>query len=81
MELPELREELHKYISKADKNSLKIIYAISKEVKKATIIGYDTDGSPITQQELIKRAKRASERVKAGDFITQEDIEKEIKNW
>jgi len=81
MELPELREELHEYINQADENALKIIYEMSKEFKKEEIVGYRPDGSPITQQDLIDRVKLASQQVKAGNYITQEDLEKEIENW
>jgi hypothetical protein len=49
--------------------------------KKPEIVGYNVDGSPVTQKQLVKRAKVASKRVKSGDFISQEDVEKEVENW
>ena len=81
MELPELREELHEYISQADENALKIIYEMSKEFKRAKVVGYRTDGTPISHKDLIDRVKLASQQVKAGNYITQEELEKEIENW
>ena len=81
MELPELREELHEYINQANENALKMIYAMRKELEKEEIVDYRPDGSPITQQDLINRVKLASKQVKAGDFITQEELEKEIEGW
>ena len=81
MKLPELREELHEYINRADESILKVIYAISKESENSIIVGYNTDDTPITNQELRKRVKAASQRVKTGDFLTQEEIEQEIENW
>ncbi|RLD41686.1 MAG: hypothetical protein DRI89_09200 [Bacteroidetes bacterium] len=81
MELPELREELHEYINQADENALKIIYEMSKEFKKEEIVGCRPDGTSITQQDLIDRVKLASQQVKAGNYITQEELEKEIENW
>ncbi len=81
MKLPELREELHEYINRADESILKVIYAISKESENSIIVGYNTDDTPITNQELRKRVKAASQRVKTGDFLTQEEIEQDIENW
>jgi len=80
MGVQKLREELHDYINKADERFLKMVYAMSKEYKKTDIAGYNNDGSPITKENLLKRVKAASKRVKSGDFITQEEIEKEIEN-
>ncbi len=77
----ELRKELHNYIDRADDTFLKMVYAMSKEYKRNMIVGYNVDGTPITQQDLKSRVKAASERVKSGKYITQESVEKEIKNW
>jgi hypothetical protein len=54
---------------------------MSKKYNKTDKIGYNVDSSPITKAVLIKRVKEASLRVKSGEFITQEYIEKEIENW
>ena len=77
----DLRNELHNYIDHADEVFLKMVHAMSKEYKKGEVVGYNTDGSPISQDDLKKRVKAASERVKAGKFISQEEVEKEIENW
>ncbi len=82
MGVQKLREELHDYINHADERFLKMVYAMSKEYKKEhNLVGYNVDGSPITKEGLVRRAKAASQRVKSGDFITQEEVEKEIENW
>ena len=73
----ELREELHKYIDKADEAFLKMVYAI----KQSVVAGYTPDGKPISQKDLRNRVLAASKRVKDGDFISQEEIEKEVENW
>lgn len=77
----ELRKKLHNYIDDADETFLKMVFAMSKEYKTPLIIGYNTDGSPITQEDLKERIRLASNRVKSGDYITMEDIEKEVENW
>lgn len=81
MGVHKLREEIHEYINHADERFLKMVHAMSKEYQKPTVVGYNVDGSPITKENLIKRVKAASKRVKSGDFISQEEVEKEIDNW
>ena len=76
----ELREKLHSLINHADERFLKMVYAMSKEYKSSDIVGYNPNGSPITQQELRNRVKAASKRVKSGDFLTQEEVEKELED-
>lgn len=81
MGVHKLREELHEYINQADERFLKMVYAMSKEYKKTDVVGYTVDGSPITKENLIKRARAASKRVKSGDYISQEELEKESDKW
>jgi len=81
MGVQKLREELHHYINHADERFLKMVYAMSKEYTEETVIGYNVDGSPITRESLTKRVKAASQRVKSGDYITHEEVEKEVENW
>lgn len=81
MGVKELRQELHDYIETADITFLRMVHAMSREYKPSEIVGFNTDGSPITENELKTRVKAASKRVKAGDYVSGEDIEKEIENW
>jgi hypothetical protein len=81
MGVVELKKELHNYIDHADEQFLKMVYAMSREYKAPTVIGYKIDGTPITRKELAQRVTSASKRVKSGDFITQDEVEKEIENW
>lgn len=76
----ELRKELHSYIDKADEEFLKMVYAMSKEYDEPDMVGYKVDGTPITQEDVKKRVKAASARVKGGDYIPQEDLEKEMES-
>ncbi len=81
MEVQKLRKELHDYISHADERFVKMVYAMSKEYKKKVVVGYNIDGSPITQEQLVERVKAASKRVKAGAYISQDEVAKEVVNW
>jgi hypothetical protein len=85
MGVAELKTELHNYIDHADERFLKMVYAMSLEYKAPAVIGYHVDGSPITRKELAHRVGSASKRVKSGNFISQEEVEKEVEkeveNW
>ena len=81
MSTQEIKNELHQYIDNADLIFLKMMLAMSKAYNQEAIVGYDIDGNPISEQHLKNRVKAASKRVKSGDYITQEEIEKEIENW
>lgn len=81
MRVTELKKELHNYIDHADEQFLKMVYAMSKEYNSSNVVGYNVDGSPISKHDLLERVKSASKRVKSGDFICQEEVEQEIKNW
>ena len=76
----ELRNQIHQYVDQADDVFLKMVYAMSKAYKN-NIAGYGVDGSPISTEDLKKRVSAASQRVKSGDFITQESIETETEKW
>lgn len=77
----ELRKEAHRFIERANDKVLKKVLALDAENEKEVIVGYEPDGTLITREDLKKRVKEASARVKAGDYITQEDLEKEIEGW
>lgn len=76
-----LRKEVQQYISHADDRFLKMVHAMSREYENTLVVGYTAQGKPITKVELKERVKAASKRVKSGDFIPQEELEKEIENW
>ncbi len=76
-----LRKEVQQYISHADDRFLKMVYAMSREYESTLIAGYTAQGKPITKDELKERVKAASKRVKSGEFIAHENLEKEVENW
>ena len=56
-----------------------MVHAMSKEYEQSENVGYTIDGEPITKEDLKTRVKAASKRVKSGDYITQEEVDKEVK--
>ena len=60
---------------------MKCTKKIYTELEKSNpTVGYNPDGSAITKLDLKNRIKSASMRVKSGDFLTQQEVEKEIDN-
>ncbi len=80
MNIIQLRKKIHRVIDHADERFLRMVEAISNEYA-INPIGYDADGNPIDKEKLRQKVLAVSKRVKSGDYIAQEEIEKEIKNW
>lgn len=53
---------------------------VSMEKLKEKEVGYTTDGKPLTRQQYNERLLVAEKQIRSGDYITQEDLEKEIEN-
>ncbi len=85
MAAAKVRESLHHLIDSIEDEDLLHAYLkiIEKTLPTASdpIVGYTTKGEAITQSALVKRAREASNRVKSGDYVAQEDLEKESENW
>jgi hypothetical protein len=45
------------------------------------IIGYETDGTPVTARTFLRQADEAMAAVDRGEYITLEDLEKESEAW
>ncbi len=77
----EKRQELIQYIQEADERFLNMVYAMSQEYIKKDVAGYRPDGTPLSHEDVRQRAKAASQRVKDGQYISHEEVKKEVKNW
>ncbi|MDX2001438.1 MAG: hypothetical protein SFW35_03350 [Chitinophagales bacterium] len=56
--------------------SIKRLLSIDQEV-----VEYHFDGSVLTKDQLIEEIMEASSQVKSGNYISQEEAEKEIDSW
>ncbi len=81
MSTEELRKKAHRFIDRANDKVLKKVLALDTEKEQSFIVGYETDGTPITRKDLVREAKEASARVKSGDYIAQEELNKDVENW
>jgi len=54
---------------------------INNILDEEMIVGYTTDGKPLTKNQYNERFLVAEKQIESGNYITQEDLEKEIENW
>ena len=85
MAITSVKESLHDLIDRIEDEELLNAYLKIIEkglpVSSDPIVGYTTKGEAITKSKLVQRARAASERVKSGQYISQEDLEQESENW
>jgi hypothetical protein len=76
-------EKLHLIEELARIQDIHIIEQIKQLLKQKNnpVVGYEINGNPITRKQLIKRIEEAEKRIDSGEFITQEDLEKESESW
>lgn len=55
-----------------------MLYAVVKEYTKEDST---LPGEPMSNETLKNRIRAAKSRIRSGQFTTQEDLEKEMKEW
>ncbi len=76
----ELRKEVRSVINKADDKFLKKVLALAKSYEEEEE-DYTLPGPPMDVETYRKRILKASDSAKAGNYITSEDLEKEMEQW
>jgi hypothetical protein len=79
MDLQSTKIKVMQKIMNVSKASL--LEKISNILDEEMIVGYTTDGKPLTNQQYNERLLVAEKQIESGDIITQEELEKEIENW
>lgn len=79
MDLQAAKINVMQKIMNVSKTSL--LDKINNILDEEMIVGYTTDGQPLTKNQYNERLLVAEKQIEAGDYITQEDLEKEIENW
>ncbi len=80
MNTVKLKEELHNYIENGDDRFLRLVHAIATNYTSSDV-DYTVSGPPMDAETYRKRVRNAKERVKAGYYTTQDDLEKEMEQW
>ena len=86
MTTKEIRTSIHTMVDEVkDSRVLKayrdILTNLREVSQRNAAIGYDASGHPISPQQLEKDVLAASKRVKAGRYVTQEELNNEVENW
>jgi len=71
-------EVMEKIMHLADSALLK---KINDLLEAEMIVGYTTGGAPLTMMAYNARLEAGERQIEAGDFSTQEDLEKESSDW
>ena len=60
-----------------------IIEQVGELLKKENnpVVGYEANGSPITQQDFIKKIEKAEVEYSQGNYQTIDALEKESGTW
>lgn len=76
-------EKLHLIEELTRIQDIRIIEQIKLLLKQQNnpVVGYEISGEPITRKQLIRRIEQAEKRIDKGQYIAQEDLEKESDNW
>lgn len=81
MSIAEIKEEIRDYVDKGDSRLLRIIYAMIKADEQNELAGYTPQGILLTKEEILARANKAEEDIKAGRVKSLDDLKRDIKNW
>ncbi len=49
--------------------------------KNNPVMGYNLQGFPLTRKQLVKQIEEAEKRIDSGEYISQEDLEKDSESW
>lgn len=79
MDLQSSKIKVMQKIMNVSKASL--LEKISNILDEEMIVGYTTDGKPLTLQEYNERLLISEKQIESGDYISQDELEKEIENW
>jgi len=58
-----------------------LLNKINKILDKEMIVAYTIEGKPLTKNDYNKRLHKAEQQIKSGDYLTQQELEKESENW
>ena len=86
MNTNEKRIELAKWILETDARILNEVEAIYNSTfkKKETspdVVAYTISGESLTKEMYIQKVKEAEKRVNEGEYISHEDLLKEMQSW
>ena len=76
-----LKEKIIAYIDNADKDLLNRLSEVIENYNEKETVAYTIDGQSLSRKEYLEQLKAAETEIKKGDFISQKNLEKEVKTW
>lgn len=80
MDTLNLRNEVEALIKQADDRLLKMVYALLLTYENREIVGFTTDGKPLTREEYDEELAEGERDIQQGDFINTRDLRSKITN-
>ena len=84
MSTAEKRQTLQKRIEEMDDKFINMVYAMMEAyvTKEDPIIGYDIEGNP-KRASVMKKIydEQVKNAIEKGEYITIDDLEKEMETW
>lgn len=80
MSTMQIKEEIQKYLNKADTRFIYLVYGMIKEDKRRMAM-YSIHGRPLTPKQYKDEINQARKEYESGKYITQEELEKKSKDW
>ena len=77
----DLKNDVLEYIDKADVRLLKVVKAVMESYWEDEIVAYSIDGKSLNRSSYKNELHSGLDEIKRGDFITQEELEKESETW
>jgi len=92
MSIEKMKEVLHLRIEQGDERMLRVIYAVTDALDATTegeeitdemimAIPPSPDWKPMTKAELKAELDEAKAQIERGEFITIDELEKEMQEW
>lgn len=85
MDKIDLRQKLLDNINTADERLLHIINAVFESYQESKteedIVAFTVGGEPLTSEQFIKKIKEADAAIDRGEYISHEDMKKEVLTW
>ena len=79
----QLRSEIGKLLSVADERLLSSIYSMLKSYLEHDhdIVGFTTDGTPLTKEDLLQLVETSRKEALQGKVTGADALPAEIENW
>lgn len=69
------------YLNKADERLLKVVKAVMESYWEDEIVAYSIDGKPLNKVEYKSKLMEATDEIRKGECLSQDDLEKESETW